>query len=271
MIKLDIKINGLDRVKAHLENKRKQVQFAAAVALTKTAKAVEREVYGEFKRVIDRPTPTMMKALRTKTATKADLTAKVFVKDRPLGGKNPNSMADLLAHQFKGGGRIHKALEIALRSNGLLKEGQFVVPGAGAKLDRYGNMSRGQIVQILSQIGVRRMGYDSSPTGSKRSRRNVAAAGRIFWSHGPSGNRGKQLVDKATGIAYGYTSGGAANHLPAGAWVAEGRGVKPLLLVVSGTRYRRRIDMDAIGARVTAKVWPGIFDAELARAMATAR
>lgn len=269
MIKLDIKINGLDRVRAHLANQQKQVTFAAAVALTKTAKAAERETYEEFRRTFDRPTPTMMRALRTKTATKADLTARVFVKDRPLGGKNPYSMAELLAHQFKGGGRIQKQLEAVLRQQGLLQPGQFVVPGGAAKLDRYGNMVRGQIVQILSQIGVRRAGFDSTPTGSARSRRNVAAAGRIFWSHGKTGNR-RAVVDKATGITYGYT-GGAVNHLPAGAWVAEGRTVKPLLIVITDQSYKRRIDMDAIGQRVVARELDRTFEAELAKALATAR
>ena len=269
MIKFSIRVDGLDRLNALLTNKAKQINYATAVALTKTAKKVEHELYGEFRRVFDRPTPTTMRSLRTKPAKKTDLTAEVFVKDQPLGKKNPNSMADVLAHQFKGGGRIHKQLETVLRQQGFLQAGQFVAPGSAAKLDRYGNMSRGQIVQILSQIGVRRAGSDSSPTKSARSRKNVAAAGRIFWSRGRAGNK-KALVDKATGITFGFT-GGKQNHLPAGAWVSDGKSVKPLLIVTSGQTYKRRVDMHAIGRRVVSREWDRTFDAELAKAMATAR
>lgn len=266
---IKVQINGLDRIKANLSGMSKQVNYATAVALTKTAKLVEKEVYDEFRRTFDRPTPTLMRSLRTKTANKFDLTARVYVKDRPLGGKNPNSMADLLAHQFSGGSRIHKQLESVLRQQGLINAGQFVAPGSAAKLDRYGNMSRGQIVQILSQIGVRRAGYDSTPTKSARSKRNLAAAGRIFWSYGKTGSR-KSLVDKATGITYGHT-GGSGNHLPAGAWVADGRSVKPLLVVISAPSYRRRIDLDAIGQRVINRALQDEFDRAWGEALRSAR
>lgn len=121
----------------------------------------------------------------------------------------------------------------------------MIVPGAGAKLDRYGNMSRGQLTQILSQIGVRRAGFDSTPTGSRRSRRNVARVGKIFWSYGSGGTK-KPLVDKKTGITYGYV-GGNQNHLPKGAWVRSGRTVRPLMIAIRSTSYGQRFDLNKLG------------------------
>ena len=145
--------HDLGKIATIIDNVRdRQVPFATAKALTLTAKEAQRDAYREFEAKFDRPTPFTMRSLFIKPATKRDLTAMVFVKDRAIGGKNRNSIAEILRHQFAGGSRIEKALERALRRAGLLASGEFVVPGDAAKLDRYGNVSRGQITQLLSQI-----------------------------------------------------------------------------------------------------------------------
>ena len=134
-------------------------------------------------------------------------------------------------------------------------------------------MNRGQITQILSQIGLRRMGFDSTPTRSRRSRRNVAAAGTIFWAYGKAiASKQIPLIDKATGIVYGYKGGlgGRASTLPAGAWLRDGRSVRPLLLVVEATRYRKRIDLDAIARKVIDANFGKNFDRAFADAIRTA-
>lgn len=271
---IKVSIQGLDKTLAELAGKQKQVRFGTAVALTRTAKRAQVAVADEFKVKFDRPTRTTLKSMWVKPATKANLEAMVYVKDRPLGGKNPYSMAEILKHQFTGGTRIAKQMELILRRDGFLLQNEFVVPGAGAKLDSNGNMNRGQIVQILSQIGVRTMGYDSNPTKSKRSRRNVARAGKIFWSLG-SGNMGKVTVriDKASGLTYNTYEGrgGKASHLPKGAWVRDGRSVKPLLIAISGQRYRKRIELDRIVRAQVDKYFTQEFDQAFADAMRTAR
>lgn len=264
---IKVSIQGIDKTLAMLAGAQKQVRFATAVALTRTAKRAQVAVADEMKAKFDRPTRTTMKSMWTKPATKANLEAMVYVKDRPLGAKNPYSMAELLKHQFTGGSRIAKQIELVLRRDGFLQAGEFVVPGGAAKLDGNGNMNRGQIVQILSQIGLRTPGYDSTPTKSRRSRRNVSMAGKIFWSMGPSGGGGKPLIDKATGITYGMTGRvGAASHLPKGAWMRDGRGVKPLLIVIKGQRYRKRIDLN----RIVKTQVDHHFDAEFTKAFAEA-
>jgi len=270
---IKVEIQGIDKTLANLAGMQKQVRFATGVALTRTAKLAQVAVADEMKAKFDRPTRTTMKSLWIKPATKANLQAMVYVKDRPLGGKNPYSMAEILKHQFAGGARIAKQMELILRREGFLQQDEFVVPGAAAKLDSYGNMSRGQIVQILSQIGVRAAGYDSNPTKSKRSRRNVATAGKIFWSLGTSGTgKAKPLIDKATGIAYGFAGRvGAVSHLPKGAWMRADRSVKPLLIVIKGQRYRKRIDMERIAQEQVARHFNVEFDQAFAEAMRTAR
>lgn len=267
MIKISVDIKPALRKLDALQ--RKQVPFAAALALTKTAKDLEDATRKEMQARFDRPTPFTLKSLRTKPATKRDLYAMVYLKDRVIGGKNPRSMSDIIGHQFAGGVRQRKQLEFVLRQQGFIAPNEYVVPGAAAKLDRYGNISRGQIVQILSQLGVKRSGYDSTPTQSKRSKRNVAKAGQIFWSRGPQGKR-TPLIDKTTGIEYGY-AGGAASHLPKGAWIRDGRTVHPILRVVSNVSYKQRINLKALADRVISQRLQGHFNTALATALRTAR
>lgn len=268
-MQIKVEMKGAELLMANIAGMGKQVRFATAVALTKTAKHAQKDVAQEFARVFDRPTPTVMKSLWVKPATKQNLAAMVYVKDRALGGKNPNSMAEVIAQQFRGGSRIAKQAEFVLRRDGFLAGDEFVAPGAAAKLDRYGNISRGQLVQVLSQIGVRSSGYDSTPTQSRRSRRNVQAAGVIFWSRGPEGRRTPK-VDRATGISYGYTGGGAS-HLPKGAWMRTADGVKPILIAIRSPRYRARVNMEKIVTKTIERVWQQEFKAAFDAAKASAR
>lgn len=268
-MKISVDVRGIDAAIAQLSGREKQVKFAAAVALTRTAKHAQRLQYDEFKSVFDRPTPMLMKSLFIKPARRDNLESMLYMKDKALGKKNNLSMAEILEHQFTGGARISKQLEVVLRRFNYLGQSEFVVPGSAATLDRYGNMSRGQIGQILSQLKIKSSGYDNAPTSSKRSKKNVARAGTIFWSYGPGGSR-KALVDKATGITYGYT-GGSSSRLPKGAWVRTGRTVKPLLIAVSGTSYRKRVDMEKIVRRAIKENYEVEFNRALAEALRTAR
>lgn len=254
---------------AKLANVEKQAKYATMVALTRTAKHAQKMAYDEFSKKFDRPTPMVMKSLYIKPATKANLEAMVYLKNRDMGGKSGTAMAELLGHHFAGGSRTRKALENLLQRANYLQSGELIVPGKAARLDRYGNMSRGQINQIVSQLKIVRSGFDNAPTSSRRSKRNVAKAGRIFWSYGAGGTK-KPLVNKATGIQYGYT-GGSGNHLPKGAWVSDGRNVHPLLIVVKSASYRRRFDFQQIGQDAVNRHFNEEFDRAYQQAMATAR
>ena len=266
---ITIQVDTRDATRWLNDVQKRHIPYATMLALNATAKDVQAAVYDQFRKSFDRPTPIVMKSLRIKYAKKTDLTAMVFMKDKGLGGKNANSMAEILGHHVSGGARIHKKIEFVLRQWNFISAGEYVVPGAAAKMDKYGNMSRGQIVQILSQLGVKNAGYDSNPTGSKRSKRNVAKAGSIFWSRGPEGKR-TPLVDKATGIKYGYT-GGNASRLAKGAWIRNGRSVHPILLVVKSTSYRKLIDMRQIAQPIIDKQFRIHFASAIDQALATAR
>ena len=266
---ITVRIDGMDSVKRMLDGVEKQARFATAVALTRTAKQAQKMAYDEFKQQFDRPTPMVMKSLYIKPATKANLEAMVYMKNIGIGGKNARSMAEMLGHHFSGGSRTRKAIEGLLKANGFIQSGEFVAPGGAAKLDRYGNMSRGQLNQIISQLKIVRAGFDSATTSSRRSKRNVAKAGRIFWSYGTAGTK-KPLVDKTTGIQYGYT-GGSASHLPKGAWMSDGRSVHPLLIVIKSPGYRRSFDFEKIGKAAVDRYFNEEFDRAFKQALATSK
>lgn len=248
---------GASALQAQLSGHARQVPFATRQAINATANKVRTVTYGAMRANFDRPTPNTLKSLFIRYASLTDLAAEVFVKDKSIGGNQASiedsdaqgSMAQILGHQFSGGIRVFKTIEKAFAANGYLKGGEYIAPGPDAKLDAYGNMSRGQVQQIYTAL---RLHFDvaNNATGSRRSRRNALAAGRLFWSMGPPLNK----------------------TLRRGLWGVDGRGNPKLILVpISKAVYRQRIDMAGITAKVVPQVFPGYFQAELAKAIAGAR
>lgn len=160
--------NNFPEVKAGFARAEKQMPFALARALTFTARDVksaeEEEITGRF----DRPTPFTRKSVFMQTATKQRLQARVWLKD----GDRPEHY---LLPQIEGGPRPRKRFEDILVRAGYMMANERAVPGSGAVLDQYGNMSRGQIVKILSQLRANSaLGFDANATDSKRSRKKRA-------------------------------------------------------------------------------------------------
>lgn len=275
---MSIKVEGMDRLAAQLRGIEKQVRFATVLATTRTAKLVQAETAEEMNRKFDRPTRITLKSMWVKPATKENMAAVVYLKDKPLGrgfdgAHNPMSMKDIIGHQFSGGNRNATNFERLMRAQRFLAAEEFFVPGGGARLNAYGNVASGQYVQIMSQLRITRSGSDSTSTNSKRSKRNVQRAGEMFWSFGAEGKTGgRPLVDKETGITYGFAGrAGRANHLPKGVWVRRGASVSPVLLAIKGPRYRRLIFLDVIAKRVVDAHFKAEFDKALAFALDTKR
>lgn len=249
MISPTFKLIGLQGVIKALERTDKQVRFAVAKSLTQTAKIAQTALVKEMRGKFDNPTPYTLRSTFVKPATRDNPVAVVGIKD-VSPSKTAASPAELLGHQFLGGNRLRKNLENYLTAAGLLGKGEYIVPASGARLDQYGNISRGQVQQIMSQL---RLGLDPNAWKSKstRSKRNVKKAGRIFWSRG------------------GFRDA----HLARGAWIDLGGsvGIRPLLAVVKRPAYRPRIDIDRVAKTVVAQHWDHVFEKNLANALATAR
>lgn len=212
-----------------------QMPYATAVALTRTAKAAKEEIERQLPSLIDRPTPYTMRGFRLYPATKRKLLAEVDF--RPAFGKG-TSARDYLSPLVYGGERKLKAFERSLKQAGLLPSGYAALPGAAAKIDGYGNMAPGQIVQILSYFkAFGEQGYSANMTDKKRA----ALA------------RGSKRTGKR-GVA--YFSGRPGNgRLPLGIWQrisfgAAGSAIKPVIIFLPKPTYRQQLDVPGIAKRV---------------------
>jgi hypothetical protein len=129
----------------YLANVQKQAQFAASRALNATAKAVQKAEEEEVGRVFDRPVPFTRRAFAVAYSTKQNLTAAVSIKP---------AQARYLAHQIEGGRRQRKRFEERLAGDTKADTGYFV-PGKGVRLTAAGNLSRAQIMAIVTKLRAR--------------------------------------------------------------------------------------------------------------------
>lgn len=254
MLTINVTSNIAETIK-RLQAQAKQVPFATAVALTKTAQVVRQEEVKEMKDSFDRPTPYTLNSLFVKPATKTDLTARVWLKDAWGGGNTP--AARYLLPQITGGLRKLKPFEKMLRSVGALPAGMYAVPGSGAQMDGYGNMSSGQIQQILSYFKTfPEAGYTKNLTKEGREKK---------WR----GTRNKR------GFAY-FVGRPADGKLPLGIWQrfnfgAMGSAIKPIMIFVDRATYQIMYDFQYIADRTVKREFPRQFEAALRQEMATAR
>jgi hypothetical protein len=235
----------------------RQVPFATAVALTRTAKAIEKDVVKEMRDSFINPTPYTLKGTYTVPATKRRLVAEVGLRTRGSAGRGAGKY---LQAQILGGARRLTGYEKTLRGAGLLPNGYYVVPGTAARIDAYGNFSRGQMNQILSYFkvqagtaGYNRASSDKSKAGIERRLAKAVAAQRVQYFLGSPGD----------------------GRLPLGIWqrikYSRGTAIKPVMMFVRFTTYEKRFDFYYVGEVGAKKYFPGEFARAWQDAIRTAR
>ena len=251
-MKIDIR-HDLNPLIRSLDLRRDQVPYAAKLALDATAKATKAAEIEEMKRVFDRPTPYTLNAIFTKNATKQNLEARVWLKDTSttFGGDH------YLTPQIVGGTRQVKRFEQMLRQVLVVPQDFVAVPGNAAKLDEYGNISRGQIQQLLAYFQAFYLSGTTSANMDKKRRDKLA-----------KGTKSKQ------GYTYfvGRPGGG---KLPPGIWqrfqFAVGSSIKPIIIFVDHASYKKRLDWYGVGDKVYRLTFLPEFHAGYAKAMQTAK
>jgi len=129
----------------------KRFNGTLAMALTATVGAVKDAEVREMKDVFDRPTPWTMGSMYVEGAKADKLIAETGIKDNPFAGRSPSYY---LRWEIYGGSRSLKAFEKRLISAGAMPDDYRAVPGMFARLDNFGNMSKGQLNQIFSQLRI---------------------------------------------------------------------------------------------------------------------
>ncbi|WP_426318878.1 hypothetical protein [Pseudoduganella sp. R-43] len=231
----------------------KQVKFATRVALTRVAVKSKQAEEREMRDVFDKPTPFTMSGLFVQPATSDSLTAEVKLKD--FASKSSTPAAKYMAAQIKGGSRGQKRFERALEAIGALPPGYRVVPGEGAELDDYGNMNRGQIVQILSYFrAFPEAGYKANMTDRRRE-----ALQR--------GSKTRQGVS--------YFVGRPGDRLPLGIYqrvhFARGTAIRAVMIFVRYVTYQATFDFEYVAKLAIEQHFKGEFQRALAEARASQR
>jgi hypothetical protein len=209
-----------------LETTQRRLTLATAMALTRTALDVRQAEQDEMRSVFDRPTPYSLNAFQVEPATRESLVARVEQKSAS-GTSHPRSW---LEPQTKGGARRAKAFETALAARLGLPIGtvQFQ-PAKGARLDAYGNLNRGQLGQILSDLGARQVDPYQNATANSRKRNKRS---RHFVLKDKAG-RPRYIVSR---------DGGGFNVV--------------LVIVDRPASYRPRFDFEGVAARTAAARFP---------------
>lgn len=236
MFSMSVKSN-VDDVRRNFNAKRVNIPLATAKALTFTAEAVQAAEKKEMQQVFDRATPFTLNSLYLKAATPNRLVARVWFKDLRF-------KAHYLVPQVEGGDRPLKRFEKFMQSKGLLPVGMYAVPGSRADLDAYGNMSRGQIVKILSAL-------QALPETGYLANRSARSTARRAKSKKP-----RALVN--------YFVGRPNPSAPMGVWERVGeQGLRPILIFIKAPRYKKRFDFYGIAVEVSNREFPWRLDRAL--------
>lgn len=248
-----MQVAGLDAVLERISGfSDRRMRSVMVTSLTRTGQDVKAAHREEIMRVVDRPTRYTQNSLYLKAATDANLFAEVGWKDDSAGSGTPATK--YMSPFVEGTARGVKRFELVLQAAGSMPKGWVAVPAAGARLDAFGNMSRGQIIQILSQLGVEMTaGYRRSmPRGnSDRARKAQISAYK---------RAGGQF------LAVLQTTG----KLKPGVYQRElmGRTLTPVLIYVPRAQYARRYAFDDLSRRVASERLPVRFAQAMAESQA---
>lgn len=153
-MQLSIKIDGLDNVRKAMDELPKKAKYATVKAMNRSVEWADTSVRREMRRVFDQPKPWVLQSLRIQYAKPTDMTAELAFKDSWSSSAGETGGRTMLSPHIYAGTRSFKGMEVRLMRMGMLPAGYNVVPGGGAKLDGYGNMSPVQISQLLNVLGA---------------------------------------------------------------------------------------------------------------------
>lgn len=150
--------SDFSKLKQRLTNlQQKQLPFANALALTKTAEAAKRGAIKQMDKDLDRPTPFTRKGITLRKATKKGQSAVIFIKD---------IQAKYLKYQIEGGSRQ------AMQGSPVL------VPNDSLRLNKYGNIARNR----FRSVTAKRTQFVKNGIIYKRNKKSIRPLAGFFKS-----------------------------------------------------------------------------------------
>lgn len=225
------------------KDSQRAVELAAQRAKVQTGYKVLVAHKVEMARVFNNPTRWTLNAFRVQVNKKEGT-----VEVRPKDGFWYRA-DNFLNTQIEGGSdRKTKAFERALVARGVLPAGWYAIPGERAKLDGNGNMSVGEIKQIMSWFGAaeRSLGSTQNMTDATRARRRKGTkkkAGFEYFVIQPGGRRqfvrgnGKVQSNKAQPGVYRRTATGFGSR------------IEPVMIFVKRVSYKPRFDFYGVARK----------------------
>jgi hypothetical protein len=243
-----------------MRTRKPEITDAARRTLNILAMRGVRAIQAEMGKVFDRPTRYALNSVKWAEDLPGP-SAEVQWRGSEAFGETARQ--GYLKAQIYGGPRGQKASEIRLQRLRLGGQQVFLVPTEYAERDGYGNVSRGQIVKILSALealGGPGQGFDGNRRAGRRGRgRRRAEDYFVIW---PGGNDSRQIP------------GGRLlpNNLPPAIYRKFGEGasayVRPILIFAKKAPvYRKRLDPEAIVARVVREELPAVWTDRITKAL----
>jgi hypothetical protein len=239
MIKLTFKIED-QKAYRKIEEVRKQIPFATALALTKTAQAIKEDLVAGMSSAFSNPTTYTLRSMYVKRAEKTELVASVGVK----GGDTGEGAVRWLRPEIYGGSRQY-ALEAILEPLGLPPAGMYAVPGKAAKLSN-GHIDINWVRALVSDIAEQGIGQARGILTSKFKRR-----------------KGKTLNYVVLMTKWG--------KLLPGIYGKRGGSLFPFIIFVRQPKYGARFNFYGIAEATAQRQFPIEFAKAVERSLSTAR
>lgn len=240
MFEVEARINAREIAAALNDIEKRQMPFAAVVALTRTAWLAKTAEQNEMRRVFNAPVPWTTESLDVLPATKAQPVARVRFKDARA------SAGFYLQPQVKAGPRRHTPFEGRLIRNGIMAREQYAMPVVGAERDGAGNLRPGQLMKILSDL------------------QTVETARSYPGARNAGVRRDETYFATSTG-------GHRTSHLKPGIYKrTAGRGIAPVFIFTrTRPHYRAIYAFDAVAQRTADREFGGQLMQALADAVRT--
>jgi hypothetical protein len=135
----------------------RKMRVATAIALTRTAQRVQRDLTDRLGRDFDAPVPFTKRAIGYRPANRVQLSAEVYVRDAQL---------KYLAPSIFGGQRPPKRFEQRLQGDARRARVPGALPGAGVRLNASGNVPKATLLRLLKDAKTKGSGvFITDPGG----------------------------------------------------------------------------------------------------------
>lgn len=229
MITVKVDTTGLERKLAALKD---QAAFAGALALTRTAQAVQKDLRSEMQSVYQAPTSFTLNSIFIEAATKVSQQATVGVKAGAMGWQGV---------EVRGGER-GRTIERTLSAVGLPRSGQWAIPTAHATFTSGKHVSLSWLRKVVSALQQQNI-------GSLHQRRRRAAKAQYF-----------ALSEKTGRLAAGIYQKDGNNKI-----------VPVILFVSASPRYKAKFKFYEIATASARRNFAAAFEAAVRQTIRTSK